>query len=425
MKEAFLNYLWAKRLIREPLETVEGESLVVIDPGIPNTDAGPDFFNARIKIGATIWAGNVEVHVNASDWNRHGHQRDRKYNNIILHIVYKNDTPIINSSGKAVATLELQNRFDIGMLHRYNEFSGSRWWIPCANLIAGTNENILKKWFEEMQQEKIILRAEALKKTLVMNNYDWNQSLYVFLASGFGFHVNSIGFEMLAKSVPFQVVGELKNDITSCEALLFGQAGLLKSSYTEDYPRKLWLRYNEIKREYHLEPVDPKIWNFLRLRPSNFPTIRIAQFASLLSETADLHSGLINLNTPKSIFRYFDVFCSPFWTGHYTFDRTSRPMEKRLGKSAILSLAINIIVPLIYLNARFYSRDGSMKQALDLLRSLPAENNHIVRKFEGLGIPVSNAGETQAMIHMKKKFCDKKKCLDCGIGQHLIRNSAE
>ncbi len=419
MKEEFLWYLWSNKLIKQPIITAEGEPFLIMEPGILNTNAGPDFFNAKVKIGSTIWAGNVEVHVKASDWNKHGHQYDRKYNNIILHLVYENDVHIVNSKGKSIPTLELRNGFDEKIYFRYRDFRESRWWIPCANLIGKTDKFIARSWLKKIRNEIILFKADAIRKILIMNNHDWNQTLYTVLATGFGFHVNAIGFETLAKSLPYQIILENKNDLITVEALLFGQAGLLQD-LKGDYPAKLYSRYQQIKKSHLLEPMDPKLWNFLRLRPSNFPTIRIAQFASILHQSSDLYKELININEKNELFDFFSIQCSNFWTNHYTFYKTSKQQVKKLGKEAIISLVINIIVPLKYLHGRLHSEDDFLEKSVHILQRLPSENNKIVRKFHALGLQINNASDSQALLFLKKQYCDHKKCLECRIGQHLI-----
>ena len=422
MKEEFLWYLWSKKLINQPIKTTEGEPLQIIESGKLNTDAGPDFFNAKIKIGSTIWVGNVEIHVKASDWHKHGHHYDRKYNNIILHLVYENDSHITNSNGKLIPTVEVRNQFDNNIYLRYSDFSKSQWWIPCANLIGQIEKSVQTSWLNEIIVHKIRYKADKIRKTLVLNNYDWNQTLYTILAIGFGFHVNATGFESLAKSLPYNTIMENRNDLVKLEALLFGQAGLL-NGVRDDYPVMLLSKYQKMKKEYLLECIDSKLWNFLRLRPPNFPTIRIAQFAALLHQERDLHTRLVRIKEKKEIFDFFNLHCSDYWKSHYLFDKESKKRSIKLGKEAVISLAINIIVPLKYLHGRLHSQDDCMADPIGILKSLPPEKNKIVRKYQELGLEPTNAMESQALLFLKNNFCDHKKCLECKIGQYLINTT--
>jgi len=420
MTEEFLSYVWKNRLVMEPLETYNGEPVRIYDPGQCNRDSGPDFFNARVRIGSTLWAGNVEIHVVSSDWYRHGHQNDDRYNNIILHLVYEHDREVYTLPGEPVPVLEVKGRVDEKMLSRYQEFQRSRWWIPCANLIGSVNADILQDWLSQLVSERISEKSERVHKLFVMNNYHWLQTVYMTLATGFGFHVNNLPFEMLAKSLHPDMLIRHHKDLLSLEALLFGQSGLLNPSCPGEYPAILKKEYEKLRHEYILNPIDGKLWYFLRLRPRNFPTVRIAQFAMMLHKYGEYLPNLIHESSFRELYDALEVNTSKYWEDHYIFGQTSKKSSKNLGPGAINSLILNAIIPLKILHSKLHNDENSMQNAIAILKEIPAESNYIIKKFQGLGVSAVNAYQTQGLLHLKKKYCDQKKCLDCMVGKVLI-----
>lgn len=419
MKEEFLHFLWKNMVFNEFLLTTHGDPLVIIRPGEVNHDAGPDFINSRVRIGSTIWAGFVEIHVCSSDWYKHGHQFDEKYDNIILHVVYQNDEEIYRSSGEPIPTLELLTHINKEVYQKYAAFLKSRGWIPCANLINRVDTTVISDWLCELSEKRMRKKAARIEKTLVLNNQDWEQATYQLVASGFGFKLNTLPFELLAKSLPCHYLKRHKNDPEQTEALLFGQAGLLSGTFRESYPNMLKKEYLHLKRSYNLHPIRGHLWNFLRLRPSNFPTIRLSQFANLIVQAKSLHKEILRITNTKEIHRFLDIQCSPYWESHYMFDAPSRKKNKKMGRQSIELLTINTIIPILYAYGKLKNVHECITQSRILLAGLPPEKNNITRKFEEAGVRVGNASESQGLLYLKSEFCDQKKCLDCPIGQSL------
>ncbi len=422
MTEDFLHYLWQHKLYySNDLVLTNGEKLQIISSGVKNTDGGPDFSNARIVIGNVEWAGNIEIHINASDWKKHNHQADAAYDNVILHIVYENDLIIKRKSGEEIPTFVLKNRFNETMFERYFDFINAKRWIPCELMIKDIERFHFEMWLERMLIERLETKTNNIQKHLSQNVNNWEQTFYEQIASSFGFKVNSVAFECLAKSLPISIIGKHKNSLFQIEALLFGQAGMLNKDFKDEYPQKLKTEYQFLQKKYDLKPISYQLWKFLRLRPANFPTIRIAQLASLIHQSSGLFSKLINSNTILELKSYFNIESSEYWHHHYSFDKQSRVISHSLGETSINLIIINTIIPFMYLYGKYYDNESFTKKSLSFNDLLPAEDNVIIRNFKQLSINTSTAFRSQALLQMKKEYCDKKRCLDCAIGNLLIK----
>jgi hypothetical protein len=421
MTEEFLQYLWKFRLYKPNLTLVTGEPLEIIHPGEQNSDAGPDFFNTRIRIGDTIWAGNAEVHIRASDWQRHNHQLDKSYNNIILHIVYENDLPVLRKDGQPIPTIEVIGQYDTRMFERYRSFMQNRQWIPCARLIAEVSDFEKDAWLESVLVGRLARKEKLIADILKQNQNDWHETFYRSLARAFGFKLNADAFEAMAKSLPQQYLGKHKDNLLQLEALLFGQAGLLSEEFTDQYAQTLWYEYTFLRKKFSLEPINGHLWRFMRLRPSNFPTIRIAQFAMLIHQSAGLLSKLLEAGSKMQLFQLLDAGCSEYWQTHYTFNKPSPTKEKKLGQNSAVLLIINTLVPFMFALGRLKDDQSLKDRALQLLQDLPGEVNSITKKWVTLGVDAKTAAQSQALIELKNNYCDLKKCLNCRIGNALIR----
>jgi len=421
MTEAFLHHLWKYRLFNSTqLATTDGEPVEVIRPGQHNTDAGPDFFNAQVKIGTTTWAGNVEIHQKSSDWNKHQHTTDSAYNNVVLHVVYEHDEEVFTQEHIRIVTVELKGRFDPGLFNNYEDLIGSRRWIPCESHIARVDPLTISNWLERMLVERLELKSGFVLDTLSLNKNNWEETCYQQLARNFGFYTNSLPFEILARSVPIQLSGKHKDQIKQLEALLFGQAGMLKQKINDSYGAQLISEYEFLKKKYGLVPMDPGQWKFLRLRPSNFPTIRIAQLAQLIHKNSLLFSSILEKEDLKDFENLFSVGVSEYWNTHYTFDRLSPAQSKPLGESARLNILINTVVPVLFAYGRFTNEEKYKNRAIRFLEEIPPEENTVISQWKALGVTVDNSARTQSLLHLKNTYCNLKKCLFCSVGNKII-----
>lgn len=422
MQENFLHYLWRLgRFDQKNLQTTQGESISIIQIGEHNTDAGPDFTNARIQIGDTIWAGNVEIHVNASEWIKHKHDSDKAYNNVILHVVLEEDQPIFRASGERIPALELRKRIPKGVLAVYQKLIHNEHWIPCQHHFYEVDKFTRNMCLDRMMVERLDRKTVAIQKALELNMNSWEDTFYQRLACNFGVKVNSDPFELLAKSIPLNILSKYKNSLLQIEALLFGQSGLLEDSFEEAYPQKLQKEYLFLQQKHQLVPIRKETWKFLRLRPANFPTIRIAQFAQLIFQSAHLFSKMLVAKNVKELENMFELKLSNYWQTHYVFGKESTKRNKSLGINTIHLLIINTICPFLFLYGKMKDEDAYKEKALQLLEELAPEKNSITKKWQELGVSIENAYQSQALIELKNEYCAKKKCLECGIGNKILK----
>ncbi len=423
MKEIFIVYLWEHKLLSTNLKTVEGEKIEVIFPGFRNQDAGPDFSNARVKIGTTIWAGNVEVHLNASDWYKHHHHSDPVYDNVILHVVYSSDKDVYRANRQKIPCLEVKGRFDEKLLLKYRSFIESKRWIACENLLGSVQRFTWMSWLDRMIAERLEDKLEATLALLKKTDNDWEETFYYRLLLNFGFKTNDLPFGRLAQILPFNLLLRHADQLLQLEALLFGQAGMLNTPFTDAYPIQLKKEYHFLSTKYDLKPMEASAWRFLRMRPANFPTIRLAQLASIIHENGRIFSGILASNDINDIRKLFSAKASTYWDTHYRFDKPSKPKIKQMGNNAIDLLILNTVVQLIFTYGIYHGNEQYTDRALLLLEALQPENNQITRKFENAGIKAVNALQSQALLHLKSEYCNPKRCLDCRIGNLLINSS--
>ena len=421
MTEEFLYYLWKFRLFDNDIKTASGEEIRIISPGVRNFDSGPDFFNARISIGDTFWAGNVEIHIKSSEWHRHRHGADPAYDNIVLHVVYECDAFITRKNGEIIPVFEVKGCFDNSLQARYENILNSLSWVPCENMIGDVDRHYLNIWLERLVIERLERKAADVEKILRECNSDWEQTFFRLLAKCFGFTVNAIPFELLAKSLPIKYPAKHCDDLSQIEALLFGQAGFLNRSFKEKYPERLKGEYNYLSKKYGLQMGDRFIWKFLRLRPSNFPTVRIAQLAGLIYKSPAMFTSIVESESLNMVVDLFDVNTSLYWDTHYRFDKESAVKPKKLGKEAISLFIINSVVPVLY----YYGKVNDLKvyqdRSIDFLNGLKCEINAVIRRWQQHGVMCDSASQSQALLELKSEYCDNKRCLNCSIGNYLIR----
>jgi hypothetical protein len=422
--EDFISYIWKFRLFdRDNLQTTTGEPIEVFSAGLPNSDSGPDFHNARMRIGDTTWAGNVELHINSSDWHKHHHTNDKAYDNVILHVVYRDDEPIILPDGRRLPTLELHNRISPELYNRYRHLIyGTQQIIPCEGSIRHVDDITLRNWLTRVLVERLEKRSASVFAALDKNRGDWEETFYQFLAAQFGFKTNALPFELMAKSLPQLTLAKHKNNPLQIEALIFGQAGFLEDDFKDEYPNSLKEEYNFLRKKHSLNPVEKHLWKFMRLRPQNFPTIRLAQFAALIVRSNHLFSKVLDIRETDSLRKLFtDLEVNSYWETHYRFDVPSKPVLKSLGQSSIDILLLNTFVLFLFSYGKHNQQEYFINRSLKLLEKLPAEQNKIVTNFDSAGIKVNTAFDSQALLELKNNYCDHKKCLQCGVGNKILR----
>ncbi len=423
MTEEFLHYIWKYSLYnKDDLIADTGEKIEILKPGEHNTNAGPDFLNVCVRIGNTTWAGNAEIHINSSDWNKHNHKNNKAYNNVILHVVLKNDITIKRTNGEIIPTIELS--FERSLYDNYSKLISNELWIPCQDELHKIDKFFIDYWLNVLLADRLELKAGSIADTLKATRNDWEEAFYIHLAKSYGFKLNSLPFEMLAKSLPLKYLSRHKNSHFQIEALLFGQAGFLCDNILFDnYYEKLKKEYTFLRRKFQLTPIDKHIWKFLRLRPGNFPTVRLAQFAALIYNSHALFSKIIDCKTVEQLKKCFCIQPSEYWNKHFLFGRESKKQVKKFGDTAFNIIFINTIVPFLFIYGKVNNNDGLKEKAIDLLTKIPAENNNIIRKWKETGINAKNAFYSQALIQLKNEYCNKKFCLNCQIGNKIISST--
>ena len=421
MPEEFLHYIWENRLFnQQELKTENGEKIEIIHQGKRNTHAGPDFFNARIKIEDTIWAGNVEIHQKASDWNKHQHQNDKAYDNVILHVVENADMETNSTSGNPIPVIQLH--YPEKLARNYRELLDSKSWIPCEKQFHKVDPIHLQLGFNRLMIERLESKTQEILDKLEQNNNDWNETFYQFLARMFGFKVNALPFELLSRSLPLSILGKHRNNLFQLEALLFGNAGLLNDQLLgDDYFLSLREEYSFLYKKYKLKAIESHLWKFLRLRPVNFPTIRISQLEALIQKSEALFSKIVETEKLEDLRNLFHVKASEYWDTHYNFNKTTgKKMVKEMGDSSIQILIINVVIPFLFVYGEKQNKHFLKNRALDLLEQLPAESNSVTKKWNELGVNTRTAFETQALLQLKNNYCETKKCLNCQLGAKLV-----
>lgn len=420
MQEDFLHYIWKyKKFVTSALKTVTGKQVQVITVGDHNLNSGPDFFNAKIKIAEQLWAGNVEIHVKSSDWFLHNHELDKNYDNVILHVVWQHDTEVYRSDNSILETLELQNIVSQTALLNYKKlYSKKQKWINCEQDFASIDNFVINNWLERLYFERLERKSKEIEEALKVSKNNWEAVLFKMLAKNFGLKVNAEAFLSLVNSFAFAIVQKQAN-VLSLEALFFGQANLLESNNQDAYFMALQKEYRFLKQKYKLQNNHVVPFQFFRLRPSNFPTIRLSQLASLYSKQANLFSKIVAAKSKEEIYKLFQVEVSTYWENHYKFDKESKKSKKRITKSFIDLLIINTIIPLLFCYANQLGKDKN-ETILKILNAVSSEKNNIVAKFQQLKPISKSAMQSQALLQLKTEYCDKNKCLQCAIGNKLL-----
>ena len=420
--EQLLHYVWKHKIFPlKELKTTTGQQVEVIDTGLANTDAGPGFFNAKLKLDGVLWIGNIEIHERSSDWFKHGHHADAGYNSVILHIASEIDTEISRSNGERIPQIQLI--CPEAVRTNYKELLETDSYPPCYRIIPSLSPFTAHSWMSALQMERFEQKATLLNERLKRCQGNWEDAFFITLARNFGFGLNGDAFETWAHQLPFRAVDKHRNDLFQIEAIFFGQAGILEDSDGDGYYLRLKKEYTYLQHKFGLIPMDASLWRFLRLRPTNFPHIRIAQLACLYHRAYGLLSRIMETETLQGVRDILKGGTSEYWLTHYTFGGSSPSRPKTLSNTSLDLLIINTVVTFLYAYGLHKGNRVLCARAGSFLEELKAENNYITRMWEQYGMKASNAADSQALIQLKKEYCDKKKCLYCRIGYEYLKRS--
>ena len=422
MKEDYLHHLWQhKKFAVTDLKTTTGESIQILNSGQYLQLAGPDFFNAQIIIGQQKWAGNVEIHLKSSDWYVHNHEKDSNYDSVILHVVWEHDTPIFRKNNTEIPTLELKNYVQLSDLNKYQSLITQKNWIYCENDLHSVTDFIFKNWEERLYFERLERKSNEILQLLEASNNDWEAVLFCLLAKNFGLNTNGALFLKMAKSIPFSVIRKEAFAVENLEALFFGQANMLASDFQDSYVIELQKEFDYLGYKHNIQKSIFDKVEFFKHRPDNFPTIRLAQLAALYHKEQNLFSKVMSVTSIEQIYDLFKLEISNYWETHYNFDKKSVQKKKKMTTSFIDLILINTIIPVRFAYEQSLNKEIS-QEIIDLAMAISPEKNIIIDKFKEIGIISKSAFQTQALLQLKKDYCEQKKCLQCAVGIHLLKN---
>jgi len=425
MKEDFLHFIWQNGFFKhEALMTTALSPVKILQKGMPNSDAGPDFFNAQIMIDTLQWNGNVEIHKYSSDWYAHGHEKDPAYDNVILHVVWEDDMPVYNSNNNQIPTLELSKYILKDVLKNYNKLVKNKCILRCQNDLNKVDYYVLfhfkYRLFIERLEEKYLVIQRLLRET--KNN--WNQIFYQTLLKYIGGPVNKDAFELLGRLLPYEVIIKYQSDLLHLEALLFGVAGLLNDQKNDAYFQLLKQEYDFLKVKHNLQELPAKAIKFHRLRPANFPTIRLAQLARLYYQNDHLFEKIIAVKTSEQAYELLTAVASQYWDTHYNFEKITKAKKKITGTNFMDIILINVIVPLKFAYQKYLGQLDN-ENVVNLIEQIKPEKNRIVDAFTKVDLEIKNALDTQAILQLNNNYCLKKRCLSCDIGHYIIKQGLE
>ncbi len=423
MQEQLLHFIWYRKLFnQEGLKTTQDQPVEIVQTGIPNHDQGPDFLQSRIRIDDQLWAGHVEIHVRSSEWYMHLHDKDTHYSNVILHVVWQEDQPVLDVSGDRIPCIELAGRVDHELLERYTHLMNNEEWVPCASSLSSVPDITRTSWLERLMTERLESKTDLITKILEQCKGDWEQAFFVVLSRQLGAPANSDSMENLAMKIPLTMLRKHGDRIDQIEAMLFGVAGMLTKELGPGYPTMLRKEFEFLKNKYGLQPMPALRWKFMRMRPVHFPTIRIAQLSIMIAHTPQFITLLTELTSPVQWMQRFMVVPeNDYWKDHYHFKNTSTPSGKRLGKDTAVYLIINLVAPFLFIYGKMQGLPMLKEKALSFLTELPSEKNAIIEGWKLCGWTAENAGQTQAMLHLKKNYCGMRRCLHCAIGLKVLK----
>lgn len=425
MTESFLHYIWQFQYFKkDDLKTSEGEVLEIFNPGIRNSHAGPDFSESKIKIGELEWRGSVEIHIRASGWNDHQHHTDHAYEKVVLHVVWENDKLLQRTDGSVMPTLELKDKVDLAHWDRYKKLFTSVESIPCSTNWRDVPEITKLSMIEGALVKRLETKAEIVKALLSKNGNNWEEVCYKLLMRNFGFKVNAEPMTQLAEVLPYKILLKHIDKPSQVEALLFGQAGFLEKVKEDDYTSLLKREYQILSSKYKFGERRMNVvqWRFLRMRPANFPTMRLAQLASLLVAQKNLFSKIVESPSYSDLIKLFAIDSSEYWQHHYLPGKESKTRVPSFGKSSVENLMINTIAPILTAYGQVHDEQVFIDRAVEILQHLPAEDNKIVREWSNLGHRVTSSFDSQGLIELYNDFCMKRRCLECAVGAHIIKS---
>lgn len=428
MSEYFLHYIWQFQYFDKlELSTSEGEGVKIFHPGYRNIHSGPDFYNAHLRIGEMDWVGSVEIHINASGWVDHHHNVDPAYENVVLHVVWKNDKPVFRNDGTLLPVIELKGRVEERLLLQMKTLVNSPEQIPCSSSISTVRSLTIISALDRVMIERLEAKSTAVLAQLERNQNDWEETCYQLLCRNFGFKVNAEPFQQLATSLPLKILLKHGDKLLHAEALLFGMAGFLDEDIDDDYHRLLRREFKLLSTKYGLleKQMMKSQWRFLRLRPGNFPTIRIAQIASIFFHQKNLFSKIISIPSARELYDIFRSMQSEYWMRHYRFSKESKELVPPIGESSIENILINTVAPLLAAYSRWKDDTHYLERAMRILHEISPEQNAITKLWAEPGVKCKSAFDSQALIELYSSYCQKRRCLECKIGSSLLTTSVQ
>lgn len=424
IKEDFLYYIWkTKSFDQSNLRTIDGLPIQIEQFGYQNVNSGPDFSDAKVRVGDTLWAGNVEMHIFSSDWKAHKHELDEAYKNVILHVVYEHDKSIVfqkENPELVIPTVELKHYIDPKLITTYRGFLESKSWVPCQNVLTPKAKEVFKLWRYNLTIQRLWEKTAYIEDLLSNNSDNWEEVTYIVASRYFGATANSDAFEQLAKITPLHTLLKNSNDPIKMQALLFGQAGFLQANFEDDYFLRLKKEYAYQKSKHKLTPMLTSVWKFGRMRPHGLPTFRLAQFEALLSSKKLSFSSILDAKSSKDIYKLLEVVTDEYWEDHFVFGTPSAHHKTNLSKAFIDRLIINVFVPILFLYGKKTHTESYVDQSINLLESIGSESNNIIKKWKELHLNADHAFDSQALIQLKKSYCDKLQCMNCNIGHSIM-----
>ncbi len=420
--EQLLHYVWQYRMLPvEPLKTTDGDSVEVIDPGLHNTDAGPDFFNAKVRLSGTMWVGNVEIHQRSSDWVRHGHHTDPAYDSVVLHIAETVDSDVYTQSGRRLPQLQLS--VPASVREHYDSLLSTQDYPRCWRIIPSLPSLKTHSWLSALLYERLTQRGNLCLQRLQAVGGDWERTTFITLARNFGFGINGDAFETWARHMPLHAAAKHHDNLFQLEALFLGSAGLLSSPEADDYLQRLRAEWDYLAHKFQLPaPMSPSLWRYLRLRPQNFPHLRIAQLAQLYHRQTATYSRLLEATSRQALHEALDTEPSEYWRNHYLFGMPSAPSRKRLSAASRDLIIINTVAPLLFATGMAHDKEALQERAMRIIDELKPEQNYITRQWQQCGITAQSAADSQALIQLKREYCDRRDCLRCRFGYEYLKS---
>lgn len=422
VSENFLYFIWQFRLFNtRDLFCTNGEKIEILKPGNLNRHSGPDFNQAKLLLDHTIWVGNIEIHLKSSDWMLHGHQNNKVYDSVILHVVYVHDRPVLRTNGTEIPVLVLKGLFDGRLLDSYTSMISSLNKFPCEKQIGKVDGIIISSVLSRVLIERMEQKSAEVLNVLGELKGNWDETFYRFLARNFGFKVNAVPFELLAASLPSQILAKHRDNALQIDALIFGQAGFLQEDFDEEYPKFLKNEYNFLAQKYKLIKIEVSLWKFLRMRPQSFPTIRLAQFSGLFTKSNHFFSKILELDNLQDLYALFrEIPVNGYWFNHYHFNNSADHVHVQPGMLSVQNIIINTVCLFLFTYGKYTDQYVFADLAFSLLESMPAEKNAIISQYSNAGLHPCNAFQSQALLQLNKCYCSEKKCLNCGIGIKIL-----